>query len=154
MGDSHIRTVTSKDIDSLKDIMISYIVDFYKSKRPVVGKVEEHIQHLLKNPHVGKQLVIESEGKLAGFATLYFSFSTIRVQKIAVLNDLFIDSEFRGKGLGEELFKFALKYTKEEGFAYMSWETASDNKPAQALYEKMGGKNTNSEWIHYEIVHN
>ncbi|WNB92300.1 GNAT family N-acetyltransferase [Bacillus sp. NEB1478] len=150
-----IRPAVKEDLDQLRALMFSYIVDFYKSKWPDSEKVDELIVHLLENPSTGKQFVAETEdGKLAGFATLYYSFSTTRVKKIAILNDLFVDSSFRGEGLGEELFQQVLAYTKNEGFAYMSWQTAAENKPAQALYSKMGGKNINPEWIHYEIEHN
>ncbi|MDR7073534.1 GNAT family N-acetyltransferase [Fictibacillus barbaricus] len=150
-----IRPAVLEDLVPLRKLMFSYIVDFYKSKKPESDKVEELIQHLLDHHTDGKQFVAETEdGTLAGFATLYYSFSTTRVKKIAILNDLFVDSSFRGAGLGEELFQYVLAYTKKEGFAYMSWQTAADNKPAQALYSKMGGKNINHEWIHYEIEHN
>jgi GNAT superfamily N-acetyltransferase len=150
----YIREAVCGDLEQLQKLMLSYIVDFYKSKVPESGKVEGLIKHLLENPAVGKQFVVETEdGNLAAFATLYFSFSTTRVKKIAILNDLFVDSEFRGSGLGEKLFQHVLQYTRVEDFAYMSWQTAADNKAAQTLYAKMGGKNINPDWIHYEIEH-
>jgi ribosomal protein S18 acetylase RimI-like enzyme len=154
LTDVRFRKATEKDLAPLCNLMVSYIVDFYKGKKPEGTKLEAHILHLLNSEEAGTQFVAETEnGDLAGFATLYFSFSTTRLQKIAILNDLFIDSEFRGAGLGEKLFKHVLEYTKNEGYAYMTWQTAVDNTSAQALYKKMGGKNINSEWIHYEIEH-
>lgn len=150
-----IRQVVLEDLEQLKGLMLRYIVDFYKGKTPEGTKLENHIKHLLSSKEAGTQFVAETEdGVLAGFATLYFSFSTTRVQKIAILNDLFVDAAYRGCGLGEKLFQQVLNYTKKEGYAYMSWQTAVDNTSAQALYKKMGGKNINSEWIHYEIEHN
>ena len=150
-----IRQVVLEDLEQLKGLMLSYIVDFYKGKTPEGTKLEDHIKHLLSSKEGGTQFVAETEdGVLAGFATLYFSFSTTRVHKIAILNDLFVDAAYRGCGLGEKLFQHVLNYTKKEGYAYMSWQTAVDNTSAQALYKKMGGKNINSEWIHYEIEHN
>jgi ribosomal protein S18 acetylase RimI-like enzyme len=149
------RPAVKEDLEQLRDLMLAYIVDFYKGKQPERGKLEGLIQHLLESEDAGTQFVAESEdGRLAGFATLYYSFSTTRVQKIAILNDLFVDVEYRGLGLGEDLFQHVVEYTKNEGFAYMSWQTAVDNTSAQALYKKMGGKNINTEWIHYEIEHN
>ncbi|WP_156499224.1 GNAT family N-acetyltransferase [Fictibacillus phosphorivorans] len=155
MTSFRIRPVVIEDLEQLKGLMYRYIVDFYKGKSPEGSALEDHIKHLLSSVEAGTQFVAESEdGRLAGFATLYFSFSTTRLQKIAILNDLFVDAEFRGAGLGEKLFLHVLEYTKKEGYAYMTWQTASDNTSAQALYKKMGGKNINSEWIHYEIEHN
>jgi len=150
-----VRPVVLEDLGQLKELMHRYIVDFYKGKTPEGSKLDDHIKHLLSSDEAGTQFVAEAEdGRLAGFATLYFSFSTTRLQKIAILNDLFVDADFRGAGLGEKLFLHVLEYTKNEGYAYMTWQTAVDNTSAQALYKKMGGKNINSEWIHYEIGHN
>jgi ribosomal protein S18 acetylase RimI-like enzyme len=155
MATFQIRPVVKEDLEQLKSLMLAYIVDFYKGKKPEDTQLENHILHLLNSEEAGTQFVaVADDGELAGFATLYFSFSTTRVQKIAILNDLFVDSEYRGSGLGEKLFRHVLEYTKNEGYAYMTWQTAIDNTSAQALYKKMGGKNINSEWIHYEIEHN
>lgn len=154
MATFKIRPVVLEDVEQLNSLMLRYIVDFYKGKTPIGTKLQDHIKHLLDSDEAGTQFVAETDdGRLAAFATLYFSFSTTRVQKIAILNDLFVDAEFRGAGLGEKLFQHVLDYTKKEGYAYMSWQTAIDNTSAQALYKKMGGKNINSEWIHYEIEH-
>lgn len=155
MAAFQIRSVVKEDLEQLKGLMLAYIVDFYKGKKPEDTQLENHILHLLNSKEAGTQFVaVGEDGELAGFATLYFSFSTTRVQKIAILNDLFVDSSYRGSGLGKKLFKHVLEYTKNEGYAYMTWQTAVDNTSAQALYKKMGGKNINSEWIHYEIEHN
>jgi ribosomal protein S18 acetylase RimI-like enzyme len=155
MTSFQIRPVVKEDMEQLKSLMLAYIVDFYKGKKPEDTRLENHILHLLNSEEAGTQfVVVADDGELAGFATLYFSFSTTRVQKIAILNDLFVDSAYRGSGLGEKLFQHVLEYTKNEGYAYITWQTAVDNTSAQALYKKMGGKNINSEWIHYEIEHN
>ena len=79
---------------------------------------------------------MEKNGEIIGFATLYFTFSTTKVKAISILNDLFISSEYRGKGLGEMLFKYALEFSKENGYAVMNWKTSHDNLKAQTLYEK------------------
>ncbi|MEB6549216.1 GNAT family N-acetyltransferase [Heyndrickxia sporothermodurans] len=146
-----IRRARRKDIDELIDLMLQYIVDFYKRPRPEEKELRNLIEHLLSNPEVGVQFVAELEGKLVGFSTLYFTFSTTRVKKIAILNDLFVAPKTRGMKVGEELFKESLAYTKANDYAAMSWQTAHDNLIGQSLYEKMGGQQTNDEWINYEI---
>ncbi|MCM3718392.1 GNAT family N-acetyltransferase [Fictibacillus phosphorivorans] len=155
MADIQIRPVIREDLKELKDLMRAYIVDFYKGKKPEDSRLENHILHILNSDEAGTQFVaVGEDGTLAGFATLYFSFSTTRVQKIAILNDLFVDAAHRGSGIGEKLFRHVLQFTKNEDYAYLTWQTAMDNTSAQALYKKMGGKNINSEWIHYEIEWN
>ncbi|AEH47935.1 GNAT family N-acetyltransferase [Parageobacillus thermoglucosidasius] len=149
MGDLAIRTANREDIPQLLNLMYQYIVDFYKRPKPTEESLKGLIQYLLDNPASGIQFVAEQDGKLLGFATLYFSFSTLQVKRMAILNDLFVIPEARGQKLGEKLFQTCLSYIREHDFAYMTWETAKDNLVAQSLYNKMGGQW--SEWLVYEI---
>lgn len=148
---SHIRPINSADIKKLIPLVRSYIVDFYQCPNPSDEELFNHINSLIKEPTLGKQFVIEKENEFVGFATLYFTFSTTKVKKISILNDLFIREDYRGKGLGEKLFEFALAYSQNNDYAVMNWKTASDNKTAQSLYNKKDGVNTNNTWINYEI---
>jgi GNAT superfamily N-acetyltransferase len=149
MNKTVVRKAEDKDIPSLCVLMKKYIVDFYKREMPEERDLKAHIQFLLNSPASGLQLVAEVDQQIVGFATLYFTFSTLRLKRTAILNDLYVSSGFRGFKLGERLFKECIHFVRENGLADMTWETTEDNKVAQRLYEKMGGKR--SEWIHYEM---
>lgn len=149
MSEFVIRTSKQEDNSQLLEIMNQYIVDFYKRPKPAEEELRGLIQFLHDSPSSGKQFVAEKDGKLLGFATLYFTFSTLRVKRSAILNDLFIVPEARGQKLGEKLFQACLSYTRDNDFTHMTWETARDNVAAQSLYEKMGGQL--SEWLVYEM---
>jgi len=149
MKDAVIRAVHEQDIPQLLDLMVQYIVDFYNRPMPNEQSLENLIRQLLANPASGMQFCAERDGKLIGFATLYFTFSTLQVKRAAILNDLFVLSEARGAKLGEKLFQACLAFVRENDFAYMTWETAKDNLIAQSLYNKMGGHL--SEWVSYEM---
>ncbi|WP_409299857.1 GNAT family N-acetyltransferase [Peribacillus sp. SCS-155] len=144
-----IRAVTKEDINKLRPLMINYIADFYQRPCPEEKELEKFIVHLIEHPREGKQFVAERNGSLIGFATLYFTYSTLQLKRAAIMNDLFVGEEYRGEKVGEKLFNACLEYIRMNGFAYMSWETARDNIPAQAFYRKMGGHP--SEWMAYEI---
>lgn len=144
-----IRNAQQKDSEQLSQLMIEYISDFYKRPRPEQEKVKELIESLLLSGEKGLQFVAEESGELLGFATLYFTYSTLQLNKAAILNDLYVKASARGKGLGESLFTACYDYVKENGYAYMTWETAKDNTTAQKLYKKMGG--AESDWLVYEI---
>ncbi|OCA84192.1 GCN5 family acetyltransferase [Bacillus sp. FJAT-27225] len=144
-----VREADFKDITGLYGLMREYIVDFYNRPEPSEEDLKGLIRHLLENPASGLQFVAEENGNLLGFATLYFTFSTLKVKRQAILNDLYVSTDARGKKVGESLFQACLGYIREHDFAGMTWETAKDNDAAQALYEKMGGEI--SEWLVYEI---
>jgi ribosomal protein S18 acetylase RimI-like enzyme len=149
LNDVTIRPVNQEDSSQLKNLMIQYIVDFYQRPQPDKKDLQNLISHLIENPVVGMQFVAEKDDELIGFATLYFTFSTLQVKKAAILNDLFVAPIGRGQKVGEQLFQCCLTFIRENGYAYMTWETDKDNQVAQGLYNKMGGKI--SDWLVYEI---
>ncbi len=99
-----IRCVEEDDMNQLTDLMYQYIVDFYKRPKPPIKNIHNLIDTLLEENR-GIQFVAELDGKLLGFATLYFSFSTTKADKITVMNDLFVVEIARGTGVAQELFK-------------------------------------------------
>jgi ribosomal protein S18 acetylase RimI-like enzyme len=148
MAQVTIRQPLLEDIQQLKELMIQYIVGFYRYRQPEDGQLDELIQVLLEQQE-GIQFVAEDDGKLIGFATLYFTYSTVRAAKIAVMNDLFVVEEFRGQGVAPKLFAACKGYAARNRYAKLTWETAKDNYRAQRFYEKMGGDR--GEWLTYSI---
>jgi GNAT superfamily N-acetyltransferase len=148
MSDPIIRPPTPADREALLALMDAYIVDFYRAPRPPAERVEALVDVLAEGAE-GTQLVAELDGELVGFATLYFTWSTLSAERIAVLNDLYVGEAARGAGVAAPLFQAALKYTQDHGYAAMEWQTADDNHRAQRFYEKMGG--TLGPWLSYSI---
>ncbi|MFC6455118.1 MULTISPECIES: GNAT family N-acetyltransferase [Paenibacillus] len=148
MTNRTIRQAEQRDVDQLMTLMNQYI-DFYESPRPDEQALRQFINRLQENPASGVQFVAEREGRLTGFATLYFTYSTLQLKPAAIMNDLFVTAGERGLGTGEELFQTCLRHVRSNGFACMTWETAQDNLAAQSFYSKMGGHR--SSWLVYEI---
>lgn len=80
----------------------------------------------------------EIEGKLVGFTQLYPSFSSVRMRRIWVLNDLYVSPTARRQGVARALMRAALRHAVETGAAYLTLETARGNAPAQTLYLEEG----------------
>lgn len=75
--------------------------------------------------------------KAVGFTQLYYTFSSVSLQKSLILNDLYVDYNFRKQSIGEQLLLTAKEFCKENKYKGLALETAIDN-PAQKLYEKLG----------------
>ena len=58
--------------------------------------------------------------------------------KFAYVEELAIDTEFRGKGVGRALMTRAIEWVKEQHFPGITLETQDNNVPACKLYEKCG----------------
>lgn len=109
-----IRSAEHYDVKQLTDLMYLYIVDFYKRPKPPIEKIH-HLIEMLFEKNRGIQFVAEQDGELIGFATLYFSFSTTKADKITIMNDLFVAEKARGTGAAQELFKSWRHLQKKTG---------------------------------------
>jgi ribosomal protein S18 acetylase RimI-like enzyme len=73
-----------------------------------------------------------------GFVQLYPHLSSVRACRDWTLNDLFVEPEYRNRGIGRALVDKALDFSREQGATFLQLETAPDNYAAQALYEQIG----------------
>ena len=72
-----------------------------------------------------------------GFTQLYPLHSSVSMKGMYLLNDLYIDIDYRGKGVGTLLIEKAKQLCKEKGLKGLAIQTAYDN-PAQQLYKRLG----------------
>ena len=88
-----------------------------------------------------------------GFTQLYPKYSSARLSKNWILNDLFVDLDYRKQGIGESLIKTAINFAKTQGATFVQLETAVDNYTAQSLYETIGFKKQepDKEFFLYKI---
>ena len=75
-----------------------------------------------------------------GFTQLYPKYSSVRVVKNWILNDLYVDKDHRKKGIGEALIKTAMDFARQNNAQFMELSTAVDNYTAKGLYEQTGFK--------------
>lgn len=87
------------------------------------------------------------ENKPVGFTQLFTSFSSVSLESIYILNDLYVEQSYRGNGIGKALLRKAQEQCTAMKFKGMALETANNN-PAQHLYEKLGWKK-DVEHLHY-----
>jgi GNAT superfamily N-acetyltransferase len=87
------------------------------------------------------------ENKPAGFVQLFTSFSSVSLESIYILNDLYVAPSFRGNGIGEALLNKAKEQCASMKFKGLALETANTN-PAQYLYERLGWEK-DIECFHY-----
>lgn len=80
-----------------------------------------------------------------GFVQLYPVYSSVRVEKNWVLNDLYVEEGFRRQGLGGGLVRAALDFAQVEGSRFLQLETAVDNLNAQRLYASFGFEQQHSD---------
>lgn len=131
-----IRKALLSDLNGIVDLFDKYRV-FYEKKSDKV-KAEKFIsERLLQND--SQIFVAESESKkLVGFVQLYPLFSSTRMQRLWLLNDLYVEPEFRGKGVSKQLIEIAKELCTQTDSCGLVLETAKTNTVGNQLYPKVG----------------
>ncbi len=132
-----ITRATLHDLDKLTPLFDGYRM-FYKQRSNLEAARNFLSERFKKNDSIIFLALDENENGL-GFTQLYPSFSSVAMQRTYILNDLYVTSESRGKGVGEALMTRAKSFAIQEGCRGLTLETAHDN-PAQKLYERLGWK--------------
>ena len=144
-----IAAVTESDLPELLPLMRGYC-DFYE-----VAPTDEALlvmsRALIADPgREGMQLLARDEGGRAiGFATIFWTWSTLSAERLGVMNDLFVAPEARGSGAAEALIEACAERCRDRGAKHLAWQTALDNHRAQAVYDRIGARR--SQWLDYDL---
>ena len=84
--------------------------------------------------------IAEQNGLPVGFALYVFNYSTWKGQPGVYLEDLFVQPEYRGLGLGKALLKRVAAFALERGCQRLQWEVLDWNTPAIDFYSAMGAE--------------
>jgi GNAT superfamily N-acetyltransferase len=145
-----IAAVTEADLPELLPLMRGYC-DFYE-----VDPADEDLlamsRALIADPErEGVQLIARDEdGRATGFATIFWTWSTLSASRIGVMNDLFVDERSRGIGAAEALIEACAERCRERGATSLDWTTAHDNHRAQRLYDRVGARR-DERWLDYSL---
>ncbi|TGK41184.1 GNAT family N-acetyltransferase [Leptospira andrefontaineae] len=146
-----IETISNKNIDEVLPLIRKY-QEFYKIESINDEKNKIFFSQFEEGSNSGCLFGYRKKDKLVGFATVYFSYASSIISKVAIMNDLFTLAEFRKQGIGESLIDHCAKYAKSQGATRLQWVTAPDNLNAQALYNKIGAKQSSWEFFTYNII--
>ena len=102
-----------------KDAAHDFLLERMKSKESIIYVAEDE------------------NGKLVGFTQLYPIFSSTRMKRMWLLNDLFVQPESRGKRVSKILINEAKKLAKSNNACGILLETEKSNDIGNHLYPSM-----------------
>lgn len=131
-----IRKATIEDLTLLSALFDQYRMFYNKESNIEEGK-KFLSERIIKNESV--IYVAEDDNKtLGGFIQLYPLFSSTRMKKLWLLNDLFVNENFRGKQISVALINKAKDLVRETNACQLSLETSKTNDIGNQLYPKTG----------------
>lgn len=130
-----VRRAGADDLDVLVPLFDAYRV-FYRQPGDLAAAQDFLAQRLqLEQSAI---LIAERGQDAVGFTQLYPMFSSVRMARTYVLNDLFVSAGARRTGVARALLDAAAVFARDDGALRLELETMPDNRDAQALYKRMG----------------
>ncbi len=129
------RKATLEDIGQLSELFDQYRI-FYHKDSDIPG-AEKFLTERIENRD-SEIFVAEHEGKLVGFVQLYPLFSSTRMKRYWLLNDLFVNENDRGKGFSKALIEKAKEIAKATDACGILLETGKSNDIGNSLYPNCG----------------
>ena len=132
-----ISSATELDVPEILTF-IKALAEYERMADSVVA-TEEGLRRSLFGPRPYAECVIARWGeKPAGFALFFHNFSTFLAQPGIYLEDLFVNPEFRGKGIGRALLKHLARLAGERDCGRLEWSVLDWNESAIGFYKSIG----------------
>lgn len=134
-----IIEATLDDLERVVPLFDSYR-QFYRQTSDIDGARAFLKARIMEQSSVIFLAVLHEQNatKAVGFTQLYPSFSSTTMQRIWILNDLFVTPEAPKHGVGTLLLERARQFAVETHAKRLTLQTAIDNYTAQRLYEAQG----------------
>ncbi|XP_067417877.1 thialysine N-epsilon-acetyltransferase-like [Emydura macquarii macquarii] len=81
----------------------------------------------------------DKQGHLIGYALFFFGYS-VNTGRIIYVENLYVESEFRGRGIGRQLMSEVAKVALARGCTEMKFSVAEWNAQALAWYRRLGAQ--------------
>ena len=141
-----IRAIEEKDKDQWLKLWAGYL-EFYKSTISP-EQTELTWKRLINNELKMFGFVAESEEGIIGFTHCLFRPSTWTETDYCYLEDLFVDPNIRGKGVGRALMNKVFELAKDKNSKRVYWTTQEFNQTARVLYDSITPV---SEFVQYRL---
>jgi GNAT superfamily N-acetyltransferase len=134
-----IRNATANDL-GLVLFFIRRLAEYEREPDAVVATEADLLRDGFGPQSKFRCVLAEWEGQPAGFALFHYNYSTWRGQPGLYLEDLFVLTEMRGKGIGKALLRHLAQVAIEENCYGIRWMVLEWNQPAIQFYDALRAK--------------
>ncbi len=140
-----IRAAAPADAGELLRLIKALAV-YEKLADMAVGTEEMLRESLFGTRPPAEALIAEVGGRAVGFALYFATFSTFLCKPGLYLEDIFVEPEHRGSGIGKALLKRLASLVVERGGGRFEWRVLDWNEPSIRFYESLGAV-VMREWL-------
>jgi len=134
-----IRKATEKDFKPIIQLMKQLTSTPEKVNEKTMPLYKKSFLTALKKENTN-EFVLEDGGKIIGHITLSLYWDFWHMCNAMIVDGVVVDKDFRGKGFGKELMKFAEEFARKNSAKQIYLYTNGGKESAIKLYEKLGYK--------------
>ena len=132
-----IRLAKPEDIADIHRLIYELAV-YEKAPEQMVATVDQINGSLFKDNPVAFCHVAEVDGQIVGIALWFLNYSTWLGKPGIYLEDLYVQPEYRGHGIGKGFMKTLAQLCTERGYERFQWWVLDWNKPSIEFYKSLG----------------
>jgi GNAT superfamily N-acetyltransferase len=130
-----VRAGTPADVP----LLLSFIRKMAAFEKQTLSATEESLHTaLFGEASAARTLLAFVNGEPIGYATYFFSFTSLMGRRALWLDDLFINPDFRGKGIGKALMAYLANVAVQNQCARFEWIVLDWNTSAIEFYKRLG----------------
>ncbi|GEO07805.1 GNAT family N-acetyltransferase [Segetibacter aerophilus] len=133
---AEIRKASIEDLEVLATLFDNYRI-FYK-KASDLENARKFLFSRITNNESEIFICFSKENVAVGFVQLYPLFSSTRMRRLWLLNDLYVDEHHRGNGYSKKLIERAKELCKSTNACGLTLETSKENSIGNRLYPAAG----------------
>lgn len=140
MNNVKIREANLSDIEQLLDLITEFWAESgYDLDRSAANAA---FIHLIGDPTLGKIWLARNDDSPVGYIVLTFSFSFEFFGHVAFVDDLFVQPDSRGSGIGRKLLETLIRECELRDIKALHVEAGDTNERALGLYSSYGLQDT------------
>jgi GNAT superfamily N-acetyltransferase len=140
-----IRPAKAADVPDLTRL-IRGLAEYEKLAHMAVGTESQLHASLFGSRPAAEALIAERAGRAVGFALFFTTFSTFLCKPGLYLEDLFVEPEHRGAGIGKALLGKLAQLAADRDCGRLEWRVLDWNEPSIDFYKSLGAQ-LMPEWI-------
>jgi GNAT superfamily N-acetyltransferase len=144
-----IRPLTMSDSEIYLSLVDAH-ADFEKMARPTPEARDRLVRDALSDPPRYRAYLATIDGRDVGYSITYLAYSSFLARPTFFLEDIFVFSEYRGRGFGGAMFDYLVREAVRLECGRMEWMVQEWNEGAIRFYERRGAEEL-AEWRAYRI---
>lgn len=132
-----IEPATERDLPAIVHL-VKQLARYEKLEHAMVASQDDFRQALFGAERNAHALMAFADDAPVGFALYFYNFSTFVGKRGIYLEDLFVESDYRGRGIGSALLKGLGAIAQEQNCGRIEWSVLTWNQPSIDFYHRLG----------------